>query len=240
MLNIYTHIPRTGGTTLQALAMQQYSPHEIVRVYGAAIADPRPVMGEKRDWGGIKWLTGHNSYGIGKYLPPGVSCQYVTLLRDPIARVLSAYEYIRRSPSHHLHKDAREMDIGTFASCGITTELDNGMVRQISGICGELPQWAWPEAQVPMGKVTQEICDHAMVNLRDAYTIVGVMERYEESISLFARELGWKVADVPKLNTSGNERRAKISDEAMGVLLKRNMLDQQLYEYGCALLDAAL
>lgn len=82
----------------------------------------------------IRCLRGHMWFGLHKYLPQLAS--YITILRDPIDRVISHYHFVKRAPTHRLHEEviSRKLKLGEYVSCGISPELSNGQVRLISGI----------------------------------------------------------------------------------------------------------
>jgi len=49
-------------------------------------------------------------YGIPECLPQGAT--YITMLREPVARVLSAYYFILRRPLHPLHRKLKRERLG--------------------------------------------------------------------------------------------------------------------------------
>lgn len=244
---IFTHIPRTGGTTLQGIAARQYRQEEILRLYGDAIENPAwalrmPTVNELAE---LKLVSGHNAFGLHghiEYVYGGYeSIDYLTILRDPIERAISVYEYIKRAKGHHLHQASQGLPLKEFVVCGITTELDNGMTRQISGTCGELPQAPWPDAPVPVGAMTRAHIEQAKAHLRDDYAVVGITERFEETVSLCQRKFGWTVDGYQSRNVSRNRReRWRFSADTMEVLEEHNRLDLELYEFGLQLFEAAV
>src|SRR5438045_9763500 len=50
----------------------------------------------------LRVVRGHLFYGIHEFLPQGAT--YITMLRDPVARLLSTYYFILRRPLHPLHR----------------------------------------------------------------------------------------------------------------------------------------
>lgn len=244
---IFTHIPRTGGTTLQGIAEKQYRKQETLKIYGEDIANPHGYFADAYIWySGLKWISGHNAYGLHENIPAGGltsidGCQYLTLLRDPIERAISVYEYIKRAKGHHLHQAAQGLPLKQFMQSGITTELDNGMTRQISGTCGELPQKPWPDVPVPVGAMTRTHLDLARIALRDSYAVVGITEHMDSTVELCRKRFGWQVDGYESRNVSRNRReRWRFSEETMLALEEHNRLDLELYDFGCQLFEAAL
>jgi len=238
MITIFIHIPRTAGTTLQAIAREQYEPDEICRIYGKYIADPHRVLAVVTADHEIptKWVTGHIAYGVHAALDGDY--QYVTFLRDPIERTLSVYHYIRHSPGHHLHSYAKSMGLAEFMESGVTNELDNGQVRQIAGTLGELPQiplaGIWKECQ-PCRKYE---LDMALKHLRD-FAVVGITERFQESLLQFRDVLGWDIGDeMLHINAlRGRPHAQDVGPDTLAAIKRYNRLDQELYEYGLELFE---
>src|SRR5436853_3070408 len=103
---IFTHIPRSGGTTLARILEQQYRSDEqfffYVRQKGGntdeALAEFAGLLDERRKK--LKLLFGHTSYGIHAGYE---NYTYITMLRNPVERAISYYYYIITQPGHYLH-----------------------------------------------------------------------------------------------------------------------------------------
>jgi hypothetical protein len=127
-------------------------------------------------------LTGHVPYGI--HLELGiVSPRYFTLLREPLARLFSHFNYVRSNPRHYLHHETidRKLDFNSYVTNHLSPELCNGMVRQLSG----LPT-AWSA-----NPDFEQLFEAAKANLDRMYA-VGVMEDYSASLRLISSKLGWR------------------------------------------------
>lgn len=178
---IFTHIPRTGGVTIDAIFL------------GVAAVLNRPwirLAGDSYDqyWGEKKadvaesiqtnsvalskayYVSGHVPYGLQAPLrgPP----VYITLLRDPHARIWSQLRRIARSagPIDDSHA-VKILKTGQV--------MDNCQVRMVAG--------CWD---------TEEKCDDAMYsravdNLTSRYTLFGLTELLPRFLSVLATGLGW-------------------------------------------------
>src|SRR5262249_36763669 len=93
----FLHIPKTAGVSFRTLLESRYQPHEVCPVYSPRdlfTALPGPVDGYPLS----------RAY-LGFPLPAHVSrpLRIVTLLRDPVALVVSMYHFFRRWTPHPLH-----------------------------------------------------------------------------------------------------------------------------------------
>lgn len=66
---------------------------------------------------------------------PGPSV-YITMLRDPVRRVVSTYHYIRRQQGHPLHRSFSDpaMPLERALDSGLIQMFDNGQTRALSGM----------------------------------------------------------------------------------------------------------
>ncbi len=55
-------------------------------------------------------VRGHLLYGIHEFLPQGGT--YITMLREPVARLLSTYSFILRRPLHRSHRKLKTGQLG--------------------------------------------------------------------------------------------------------------------------------
>lgn len=75
---IFIHIPRTGGTSFQAIMDREFNNRCV-------------LVNHKTDWNSIPLgpaYYGHHRFGVGKRIPTDVY-RYLTLLREPKQRIVS-------------------------------------------------------------------------------------------------------------------------------------------------------
>src|SRR5512135_3015151 len=94
---IFLHIPKTAGTTFRSILPANYRAEELYNVPTNAEGQvdfsglDRLSDVEKRK---IRVLAGHFQYGAHEHLPQKSS--YITILRDPVKRIISRYYHAVR------------------------------------------------------------------------------------------------------------------------------------------------
>ena len=114
-------------------------------------------------------VRGHLLYGIHEFLPQGAT--YITMLRDPVARVLSTYAFILRRPLHPRHRKLKTGRLSVEDLIRITPHRQNLRCRFISGIGTS-------------GTCDETVLEMAKENLKHAFRVVGLCERFQESLCL--------------------------------------------------------
>jgi hypothetical protein len=225
------HIPKTAGTTLARIIDRQYPPqarlllerhHEGVREFQAL---PQPRRAE------IRLLRGHIPYGLHEHCPRPST--YFTLMREPIDRLVSYYYFVQRQADHYLHDYANTpgMTLKRYVEDKVSLQMDNMQTRLLSGV------WTDPG----YGECDEETLALAKRNLRERFSVVGLTERFDETLLLLRRALGWDNVYYVRHNvTSGRPRRASLDAQTLAVLQACNQLDIELYRYAQELLRAQI
>ena len=137
--------------------------------------------------------TGHVFYGVHEHIPQ--PSDYITVLRDPIARVVSMYNHILRRPEHRLHDVVAGSGMGLeeFARTSTDPGLDNQQTRLISGRGqGEvLP--ARPAVARGSRRRSSVATSSGRSETSTSFLLVGLTERFDETFILLRRMLGWRL-----------------------------------------------
>lgn len=223
---IFVHIPKTAGLTLYDVLNREYGRRHI---YTFAAGQQR-IKASVEAFKGLpeveraryQLLRGHVPFGLHPFVPHAYA--YITLLRDPVKRIISHYYYVRGNPQHELHREitSKRFRLEDYVSSGITTELDNDQTRMLSGV-GDA---------VPVGGVSRELLDQAIDNLEKAFCVVGLTERFDETLLLMKQQLQWRTYPVyTRQNVSRRESSPDpVSPATRHLIEKQNTLDCELYE----------
>ena len=232
---IFLHIHKTGGSTLDSIIRRQYSPQAITAFYHS---DPEktqqynefkklPESAKRRS----KLILGHIGFGLHEFLPQPST--YITFLRDPVERVISLFYFIRRATRHPHHNSivSSNMSLEEFVgSVDLGKQIDNSQTRLLAD--------AW---NVELGKCSQEMLERAKSNIDNYFAVVGLTERFDESLILLRQKLGWKnIFYQPKNVTKNRPLQDSISDKTLAEIKKYNELDFELYKYAQEIFEKSI
>jgi hypothetical protein len=222
---IFLHIPKTAGTTLHRIIEWQYSAFSIYTIdpYRIRATAERFKQLPERRRRRLRVVRGHLYYGIHEFLPQGAT--YVTMLREPVARVLSSYYFILRSPLHPLYRKLRKERLGLEDYIRIAPHRQNLQCGFIAGI-GE------------HAICDQRALDIAKENLTRSFSVIGLSERFEESLMLMAKIFGWEVPFYENQRVS--RTRPAVEPKLVDFIREHNRLDIELYEFGKNLFEENL
>jgi hypothetical protein len=212
---VYLHIPKTGGRTLRSALVTNFSKERQIHldILDRPLDDElASVPIETRSAARLVW--GHLPYGVHRHLPQ--ECDYFTILREPVARVTSAYKYILRTPGHVLHDRVVQGNIsfGAYVESGIDEgQTENSQTRQLSG--------------KQFGPLGYEALEEAKAHLR-RFLLVGITEQFEETFVLLRRTLRLR---VPLYVTRNVSPPFHASPHELELARERNELDLELYRF---------
>ncbi len=181
-MDAFVHIPKTGGSTIRSIASRQYGVDKILLFEPGSQAwlddasgrVPLPDQVEARH---TALITGHNPFGVHARLKR--PARYFAFVRDPIDRYISEYHTAGIHVDHRLRRAVTEegLTLDAFFANSLLAPGDI-MARFLAGVTEPEP--------VEVSTV--------MANVENTFAVVGLAERFDESILLTARSLGW---DVP-------------------------------------------
>lgn len=161
---VFLHVPRTGGTTLHHHLAAHFAPHEICPERFSRLEQYSPDQLEK--W---RFFSGHFNADEIRRIPGPLFI--VTILRNPIERLLSNYYFWKRQRPETIEKHRldgpRLIKAGSLADFlrsnhgGVLDSTNNMMARRLAG-----QVYAWPDGgwRARIGEVGFEVTDLQIVH----------------------------------------------------------------------------
>ncbi len=219
---VFTHIPKTAGTTLDVIMQDIAVAYGLcwhrVRgtLYGGFHGRGKPdtliEFGtlSNEELSRVHFLTGHLPFGVHQRIQR--KCFYITILREPISRLLSQFRFgVQRG--------------GWLADAAIEELfrdgllIDNAQTRQLAGL------------QDRNATCTPATLETALANLQSHYGIVGVTERFEEMLKALIGLFSWPDIAFMDLQVNRVSRDAYAENKIAEAARRYNEFDAELYAY---------
>jgi len=224
---IFLHIPKSAGTTINRLIEAEYPLFEIFSV--------DPVFSKwscNHLWNlsaerlkRFRIFKGHMLFGLHKILPQPAT--YFAVFRDPIDRVISAFYFMRNYKLHPNYWKFRRLNwkLEDFVR---NSPRDNVQTKIVAGAPYEEP-------------CTPEIYARANDNLHRHFSVVGLSERFEDSLAVMKLRFGWKLASYSSFNiTRTRPKKRDLPATTLDLIAEKNSFDLQLYESAARLFQQSL
>ncbi len=211
----YLHIPKTAGTSLNAVLESYFDLDTIFQ----GKSWQSLILHKPKNFSKIHFFSGHFGYGLHRILKK--KPVFFTMLRDPIQRTISDYYHIRRDPTFW-------HDNRIYSTKSITNLLDDpqkgkmffdiqtryiGLDPNVISITKpwdikSINQFRIREVLAATAKKisNEKLLSNAKKHLSE-FEFFGLAEKFEESMFLLFYTFGWKpITSVWTLNVSQNRK----------------------------------
>ncbi|MEK6221609.1 MAG: sulfotransferase family 2 domain-containing protein [Chloroflexota bacterium] len=227
----FVHIPKTGGTSFRDIVANFLPTFKLYRDINEL--EFGLTTEHKTEIENAAVLYGHKYYELVRAYPGAIT---FTFLRNPISRSVSQFNQFRKEDSTYTSlsemitgKPGRFSSLQTLFVGAHFVNSSSPFTIEDSFIFGN---WEF----INQVEVTLE---NAKINLAEMNSF-GIMERYEDSMSLIAFKFGWRpFKKVPRENVSGGKslRVEDISKDEYSALSTLCQDDIALYDYGVELFE---
>ncbi len=224
---IFLHVPKTAGTTLNRLIEWEYPLFEIYSVdpvfFRWSVSHLWQLPARRLEKTRI--FKGHMLFGLHKILPQPAT--YITVLREPVDRVISAFYFMRSYVLHPFYWKLRREN-WTLEDFVRRSPRENVQSKIVAGADYYSP-------------CTDEIVEQAKENLFRYFSVVGLSERFEESLALMKLRFGWKLERYSSFNvTRARPKKRDLPQSTLDLIVEKNSFDIALYEYATRLFQDAV
>ena len=244
----FLHIPKTAGVTLYHILENNFDYESIYREHiWAKLFVKFPNLSD------FKLIMGHFGYGIHRILSQ--EPLFVTMLRNPVERVISNFEHELRSYTHPFSKTPDKKSILQiyldnpfhkqkytniqtyylgldFDSTLLVKSFANTPFSELLRATTSVPIYLSP--QIPGDK----LLDAAKKHLSE-FAFFGLAEKFEESLFLLCYTFGWKPIRRYSIINKAKERMnsSTLTKDIIDKIMECNKLDMELYEYAQKLFE---
>lgn len=245
---LFQHIPKTAGSTLRDALARLFDPSEIWvaedpydEIHQALISHISEGTGDDRSVGmdanqtyldrfrelpaerieRINLLQGHFFFGFHEHLREPV--RSLTMLRDPVDRVLSLYQ-------HRVARQGATISLEEYVRTKRDPQYSNDQTKRLSGSRLKNGDIRWDP-------VTEETYERARANLEAGF-VVGLQERFDESVVLWQHTLGRGPIAYRAANVAPQRPREEgLPRDLVDEIKRDNEFDIRLHAVAHSLLD---
>lgn len=238
-LYIFLHIPKTGGTTIRKHIQKNFSPKEAVLFerqdlrFSKETSKYSVYMKEARDFfesmdqkalEEIQIIYGHEvPYGIHSFFDR--PCRYITVLREPISRTVSHYNFFL---TRYNKEDDIKKHQKPYPSILLVNNKVPSFTEWVEKIYAHLTVETMSQLFQLLGymKGTHE---KAIQEAANRFYFIGLTDRLDEDAAFIYDLLGIKTYFI---NQNISQKHVSDSEiqKAMPLLKEKNKIDVQLYK----------
>lgn len=236
----FLHIPRTGGTSLKRYLTQLFGESRCASM--SNISSHREIVASLRAHANhgvidIRCLSGHMLYGIHDYVETPV--RYVTILRDPVKRVVSEYVYGFNPLSWFAYSANRGLASQrrvAFSPGNLPIRAETYFTRRNTQtkILAGVPLDFNPSAEDGSDELALARAIHHLKTL----DVVCTTDRLGTLPGILNKKFGWNVHEMPEENTTGSAAYGRGFKSIEEAIATANQLDVKLYRVATELLDS--
>jgi hypothetical protein len=235
-LLVFIHIPKTGGGTLKGIFAGAYSKRGVVNAgnYPRNQARTDRELAHKSQTES-RVLIGHVPLSVfRRHAPAGTA--YLTLLRDPVERVLSHYYRHAHRPDANAHSPTTPGGGRRLSAKSLEQALEEQRVPELRNLATRF----LCDAERPLDELPESALEEAKRNL-EGFAFVGLQERFDESSVMLARQFGFTLQGHEHRHVS-KERptTASVSAGDRELIESNNALDIELYRWAAERFERSL
>ena len=218
---IYLHVPKAGGTTLEYIIAKNHRANDILHINNPVLLR-NPASAYKR-LELMPVIMGHFATNHVLYHLIDSPFVHITMLRDPVDRVLSFYRYWSTDPERAHYERVSQLSLEAFLDQEDLIELRNGQSLRLAGLL--------QRRDINETLDEDDVLSRAKNVLTSQMTHFGIAEHYDAFLLMCQQLLGWKDIFYQHKNVSNVQDRTMPSDTIINRIRDNNVIDIKLYQY---------
>jgi len=227
---IFIHLYKTAGTTLNRIIEWEYDVRRVCNVepnfwrwsYQRIMRWPPSRLAR------MDVFKGHMPFGLHRLIPRPAT--YITVLRKPVERAVSDYYWARSFKAHRHHRAALELTLEDYF---VHKHDHNWQTRILAG----------PSStdQLLPDECNADTLSTAKANLDRYFSVVGLTERFDETLALLKIAFGWNIKRYRKFRvTKGRVPTERVPASTREMIRAYEQYDLALYDYAESLFEKAI
>jgi len=217
-LCFFSHVPKTGGTSLESIFAKNYAPSELLHINAPDLNRLPQIIDVKKS--PPRFICGHHPFhGLLYQLIQQRRLFQFTMLRNPIDRVVSYFNYVKGKQDHPMHPHTNN-NLDQFLSASPSPELINGQSRRFSGY-------------LHASTASDETLLHeAKAVLSQCFSLVLTTCLFDQGLLLLKKHLGLNDIYYMRHNQSTKfVDKSELSDASLNWIMEHNSADMVLFDW---------
>lgn len=216
----FLHIPKTAGTTLNAIFAQNFAPESIFSVYEYEEQQKLENLTPKES-DAIALIQGHILIrDFDALFKNQANFSIITFLRSPVERVISEYAFLKTWPHSQLYTFLNENNISLqeYIESDAPQLRFRGKNAMVCSLCGFSAHG------------DKAMLESAQKNLVRC-AMFGITERFNESLLLMQKQFGLTNIFYERKNVRSAAQKVTVEKSTYECIQNHNALDIALYEF---------
>lgn len=217
---IFSQVPKTTGNSLESYLIQAFELKDFLPINASHLNKLPQVLYLKDKY--PKFISGHHHiHGMLYQLLADTNIVHLSMMRDPVARVVSYYNYLATREYHNLNHNVQKLSFDKFLEKEDLVEIKNGQAKRFAGLLHSKKNIT--------DKQLYQLAKHVVDN---CYSLVGVTEFFKPFHKYIAKQCGVTFNELPPINRSNTKvQLTNLSPEQLTKIKQMNEVDIQLYSY---------